>query len=114
MATTKKGIAAKLSAIQVSLKVPKRHYNNYGKYKYRKLDDILEEVKPIAGDNGCVITLSDEAKQVGDYVYIQATATIRDFDGSRSGKKWRDAITPSIWFSLNLCAKSCALWVAWD
>ena len=36
-----------LVTIQQKLKAPKGQYNNFGKYKYRSCEDILESVKPI-------------------------------------------------------------------
>ena len=41
-----KTIHEKLSDIQKQLKAPKSQYNNFGKYKYRNCEDILEAVKP--------------------------------------------------------------------
>ena len=39
-------IHTKLNDIQVSLKAPKGQFNNFGKYKYRSAEDILEAIKP--------------------------------------------------------------------
>ena len=36
-----------LSEIQKELKVPKKHYNKFGDFYYRKLEDICEAVKPL-------------------------------------------------------------------
>ena len=36
-----------LIEIQAELKAPKNQYNNFGKYKYRNQEDILEAVKPL-------------------------------------------------------------------
>lgn len=47
-----------LQQIQQGLKAPKNNRNDYGKYNYRKAEDILAAVKPMLG--GCTITLSDE------------------------------------------------------
>lgn len=67
-------IYAKLAEIQQGLKAPKGQTNTFGKYQYRKCEDILEAVKPIL--DGCLILLSDEMVAVGDRVYVKATATI--------------------------------------
>lgn len=40
-------VYSKLFEIQQTLKAPKGQYNNFGKYKYRSCEDILEAVKPI-------------------------------------------------------------------
>jgi len=37
----------KVSRIQGALKAPKGQTNNFGKYKYRSAEDILEAVKPL-------------------------------------------------------------------
>lgn len=47
-----------LNEIQQKLKTPKGNFNQFGKYKYRKAEDILAAVKPLLG--GCTVTLSDE------------------------------------------------------
>lgn len=63
-----------LSNIQQSLKAPKGQFNNFGKYKYRSCEDILEAVKPLLA--GLVLTLSDEIIQVDTRFYIKSTAKI--------------------------------------
>lgn len=51
--------------IQKELKAPKGQYNNFGKYKYRSAEDILEAVKPLLNAQGCYITISDEIVELG-------------------------------------------------
>ena len=76
-------IHAKLAAIQAALKAPKSQYNEFGKYKYRKAEDILESVKPLLAKNGCTLTCTDELVLIGDRYYIKAPATITAIeDGS--------------------------------
>ena len=76
-------IHTKLNAIQSALKAPKSQYNEFGKYKYRKAEDILESVKPLLKANGCTLTCTDELILVGDRYYIKATAKITSIeDGS--------------------------------
>ena len=65
----------KLSAIQNELKAPKGQYNSYGGFKYRSCEDILEAVKPILKKHDATIMLSDSIEQIGDRIYIKATAT---------------------------------------
>lgn len=67
----------KLAEIQKKLKAPKGQYNNFGKYKYRSCEDILEAVKPILAENGCTLTLSDEIVLIGDRFYVKATARLK-------------------------------------
>lgn len=69
-------IHSKLSAIQSALKAPKSQYNEFGKYKYRKAEDILEAVKPLLREAGCTLTCTDELVLVGERYYIKATAVI--------------------------------------
>lgn len=65
-----------LTEIQKKLKAPKSNYNSFGKYNYRSCEDILEAVKPLLGDN--TLTLNDEVVQIGDRIYVKATAVFRD------------------------------------
>lgn len=72
-----------LLVIQGSLKVPKSQYNAFGKYHYRKAEDILEAVKPLAVEQGCTLIVSDTLVFLGDRFYVQSTATLTDTeDGS--------------------------------
>lgn len=66
-----------LILIQNELKAPKNQFNNFGKYKYRSQEDILEAVKPLLKKHECMLTISDEIKEVGGLVYVEASATIR-------------------------------------
>ena len=63
-----------LAVIQQSLNAPKGQTHNYGKYKYRSCEDILEAVKPLLGE--LVLTISDEMVMLGDRFYVKATAKI--------------------------------------
>ena len=71
---------SKLLEIQHKLKAPKGQYNNFGKYKYRSCEDILEAVKPILYEVGCTLTLEDEVVLIGDRYYIKATARLKGED----------------------------------
>lgn len=71
-------LVAKLSQIQGELKSPKSQTNNFGKYKYRSCEDILESVKPHLQTHGLILTLSDLIVNVGDRYYIEATAKLTD------------------------------------
>lgn len=64
--------------IQAELKVPKNQMNAFGKYKYRSAEDIIEAVKPILNKYKTALIVSDEVVQVGDRIYIKATATLLD------------------------------------
>ena len=60
----------KLNTIQQQLKAPKGQTNNFGKYKYRSCEDILEAVKPLLGD--CSLTLNDAIEVHSERVYVKA------------------------------------------
>lgn len=66
----------KLTKIQNELKAPKNQYNSFGKYKYRSCEDILEALKPLLEKHKCTLTITDEIKQIGDIIYVEATALI--------------------------------------
>lgn len=70
-----------LIKIQSELKAPKGQYNNFGKYKYRSCEDILESVKPLLQKYECTLLLSDDLQMIGDRYYIKATATLLNKDG---------------------------------
>ena len=69
---------SKLIEIQQKLNAPKDKFNSFGKYKYRSAEGILHAVKPLLDKAGLTLTLTDEAVQVGQWVFIKATAQIRD------------------------------------
>lgn len=68
----------KLLAIQTKLKAPKGQYNKFGNFNYRSAEDILEAVKPLNAEQGVLLTITDEIKEVGGRVYVVATATVSD------------------------------------
>lgn len=70
--------------IQKNLNAPKNQRNNFGQYNYRSCEDILAAVKPLLESNTCFLTLADDIVQIGDRIYIKATATISDGKSSVS------------------------------
>lgn len=70
-----------LLMIQQGLKAPKGQYNNFGKYKYRSCEDILEAVKPLLAEQACVLLLSDDIDFIEGRHYVRATATIINSEG---------------------------------
>lgn len=73
----------KLANVQAALKAPKGQYNSFGKYKYRSCEDIVESVKPLLKQNGLLLTMSDEIRNIDGRFYVSATATIIDIkDGT--------------------------------
>lgn len=67
----------KLIDVQGRLKAPKGQYNNFGKYKYRSSEDILEAVKPLLVEQGLLLTIEDDIVMVGERIYVKAIATVR-------------------------------------
>lgn len=65
-----------LLTIQTELKAPKNQYNNFGKYKYRNAEDILEAVKPLLKAYKCTLIISDDIVSVGDRIYVKSTCTL--------------------------------------
>jgi hypothetical protein len=74
--TAPKSIIERLSIIQSSLKAPKSQYNSFGKYSYRKCEDILEALKPFLLEHQLSLVISDEVVLIGDRFYIKATASL--------------------------------------
>jgi len=55
-----KELNKKLSAIQAELKTKKSSYNSFGKYYFRKAEDILEAIKPLLSREGVSVTIQEE------------------------------------------------------
>ena len=62
--------------VQQGLTVPKNHFNNFGKYKYRTCEDIIEAAKKLLGKEGLALLLSNEVINKGDRYYVKATAAV--------------------------------------
>jgi len=69
-------LVKRIAEIQSTLKAPKSQYNKFGKYKYRKAEDVLMALKPLLGN--LIQTISDEIVLIGDRFYIKATVTVTD------------------------------------
>lgn len=67
-------VYSELSRIQAELNVPKNAFNSFGKYKYRNIEDITEAYKKVKG--GTFLNFSDRIVQIGERIYIEATATL--------------------------------------
>ena len=87
-----KDLMNKLAVIQQTLKAPKNQLNNFGKYKYRSCEDILEGLKLVLG--GLVVTVEDDVKMIGDRIYIKSTATLTDGENSITNSAFaRESLT---------------------
>ena len=74
--------------IQAELRAPKGQYNNFGKYKYRSCEDILEAVKPLLKKYNRQLTLTDDIIEIGSRYYVRATATLIDGDEETCVTGW--------------------------
>jgi hypothetical protein len=68
----------KLTEIQNELKAKKSCYNKFGKYYYRKCEDILEALKPLLAKHDCTLTIDDKVGHCGDYTYIESCVSFND------------------------------------
>ena len=74
-----------LFEIQQRLKSNKDKFNDFAKFAYRNLEDILSDLKPLLKEYGCMITFNDEIVNVGAYNYIKSTAILTNSEG----KTWQ-------------------------
>ena len=77
-----KELNKKLAVIQTKLKSKKTSYNSFGKYYFRKAEDILEAVKPFLLEQGVSVTINEEIIATDPVPTLQSTATISDGENS--------------------------------
>jgi len=75
---TMKELNQKLAVIQTKLKAKKSSYNSFGKYYFRKAEDILEAIKPFLIEHGVTVTINEEIIATDPVPTMQSTATISD------------------------------------
>jgi hypothetical protein len=75
-----KELNQKLAVIQTKLKAKKSSYNSFGKYHFRKSEDILEAIKPFLIEHGVTVTINEEIVGIDPVPIIQSTAVITDGD----------------------------------
>ena len=73
-----KELNQKLAVIQTKLKTKKTSYNAFGKYYFRKAEDILEAVKPFLLEHGVTVTITEEIISTDPVPTLKSTATISD------------------------------------
>jgi hypothetical protein len=73
-----KELNQKLAQIQTELKTKKSSYNSFGKYYFRKAEDILEATKPFLLKHGVTVTINEELIMTDPVPTIKSTATISD------------------------------------
>ena len=71
-----KELTKTLATIQTKLKAKKSSYNSFGKYYFRKSEDILEAIKPFLLEHGVYVIINEEIVGVDHVPMIQSTATI--------------------------------------
>ena len=73
-----KELNQKLAQIQTELKTKKTSYNAFGKYYFRKAEDILEAIKPFLLKHGVTVTINEDLMYFDPVPTIKSTATITD------------------------------------
>ena len=73
-----KELNQKLALIQTELRTKKSSYNSFGKYYFRKAEDILEATKPFLLKHGDTVTINEELIVNDAVPTIKSTATISD------------------------------------
>lgn len=76
-------LVERLQAVQSELKAPKRQTNKFGNYRYRSAEDILESLKPLLKKNGLALILTDEMVEIGNRIYVKASAAVIDPMGAQ-------------------------------
>ena len=73
-----KELNQKLAIVQTKLKAKKSSYNSFGKYYFRKSEDILEAIKPFLIEHGVTVTINEEIIATDPVPTMQSTATFSD------------------------------------
>ena len=78
MSDKQKSLNEKLITIQQTLEVPKTKYNSYGKYSYRTVEMILEQLKPLLDQEKVLLVFEDLIINRNEYIYIESEAILID------------------------------------
>ena len=73
-----KELNQKLAIVQTKLKTKKTSYNSFGKYYFRKAEDILEAVKPFLLEQGVSVTINEHIIATDPVPMLESTAIISD------------------------------------
>ena len=65
-----------LATIQTKMKAKKSSYNSFGKYYFRKSEDILEAIKPFLLEHKVYVTVSEKIVATDPVPTLLSTATI--------------------------------------
>ena len=71
-----KELTKSLATIQTKMKAKKSSYNSFGKYYFRKSEDILEAIKPFLLEHKVYVTVNEEIISTDPVPILQSTATI--------------------------------------
>lgn len=69
-------ITKTLAEIQSKLKAKKSSYNSFGKYYFRKAEDILEAIKPFLIEHSIRVTIEEEIIGIQPVPMLKSTAII--------------------------------------
>ena len=72
-----------LFEIQQRLVSNKGNFNEFGKFSYRSLENILADVKPLLGELKCTITFTDDMVLMGERYYVKSTVTLENENGEK-------------------------------
>ena len=77
-----KELNKKLAVIQTELKAKKSSYNSFGKYYFRKAEDILEAVKPFLLRENVSVRVDEEILPGYNVPIVKSTAILSDGENS--------------------------------
>jgi hypothetical protein len=111
----------RLIAIQQELKAPKWQTNDFGHYKYRSCEDIVEAVKPLLAKQKLSLVMKDNMVQVWERYYIEALVELYDeewklvaystwYAREEESKKWMDW-SQITWSSSSYARKYALCWL---
>ncbi len=72
----------RLNLIRKEIKATKEQYNNFGKFKYRSAEDILEVLKPLLWKYGGFFQIKRDVVLRGERYYLETTAIYDDIESS--------------------------------
>ena len=70
-----------LNIIQTRLVATKNATNDFGHYKYRSLESIMECLKPLLKETECTITFNDDLVCIEGRIFVKSTAILKNKDG---------------------------------
>ena len=73
-----KDLTLKLADVQTKMKAKKSSYNSFGKYYFRKAEDILEAIKPFLLQHEVYVIMSEEMISFDPVPTMKTTATFSD------------------------------------